>query len=1338
MIRKVLLILLSIFSSMNIQAQMGKMFNADNQLSSNYAHQVFQDQDGFIWVATRNGLNRYDGYQFHIFKKEENTGMSSNYINCITQDKKGTIYIGNVYTVQRYDGARFHDFDLKGSDGQSVRTYITRIVETKSGNLLVCTSGFGIMKLDLSNDTGSRMENIPDNLNYVRDLLEDDKGRLWIVSENDGLTLIDGKKHSTFFNDNVLKSRLSEIKQDKEGHIYLAVQGKGIYCYDEKQHNFAFEEKTSGLPVTTFCITNSGHMLLGCDGCGIMRYNPKTHQIENNPFYSRDINLTKTKVKSIIEDRHGNIWFCMFYKGLFMQPRAKMAFGYAGYRLGDQNTIGTNCVTSTLIDKSGHIWVGTDKDGLYLLDKNNIATKHYENVPSTILCLAEDVKGHIWIGSYGDGCGWLDVQTGVWHQSELGLGQGCSVFDLATAKNGDVWIATMGEGLININVLNGKQTTFRMENGSDTHRNRNSIPNNYLSKIFLTPDEKKLFIASSVGLCCYDIDKKSWISTFNGSNCPNYGTFSRDVYVDNKQRIWIGTNDGLYCYQLDKKTDSYYTISDGLPSNGIASITADLLGNLWIGTDKGLCCYNPEKNSFINYYVDNGLQSNEFSDGTVSMDADGSIFFGGTGGLSWFNPSELKPQMWKATVKLTGLIVGHNPVAPGTKSGIYTITDSDVINSKHFDLSFADNSFTIQLSTLTYDNPEHITYYYSINGEEWTRLQRGINEITFSHLSPGSYHFRVKASNNQQETDIREFTLRIHSPWYASFWAWLIYLTLIGLAIYMLVRYRQRKEQDHLRLQEHIHAEQMADAKLKFFMNISHEIRTPMTLIVTPLLSLMKKDNDPTRRSIYETIRRNAERILGLINQMMDMRKIDKGQMQMRMCETDLIEFVGDIYTLFAHQAKAKNINFTYEHDTDHLPIWIDRSNFDKVIVNIISNAFKFTPPGGNIRIDVAHDENNAKIIIYDDGEKIPEDKLNRIFDRFYQLPTATNDRNMGTGIGLDLTRSLVELHHGQIEAHNNDEGKGCQFTVTLPLGNEHLIADEMIAEGQEPVQTSALLEESHEDIEETTPVLKMKQQQSIVIAEDDDEIREFLISQLKDEFDVTGCINGLEALKEIAKKKPDLVISDIMMPELDGNTLCSKIKSNPNTSDMPVILLTAKNRDEDQLEGLETGADAYIVKPFNMDILKRTIVNLINTHQMLRLKYGRNDRLEEKVDNVNMKSPDEKLLERVMSVINKNLDNSDLSVDRIADEVGISRVHLHRKMKELTGQTPHDFIRNIRLKQAAHLLTNQNMNITEVMYACGFNNSASFSTIFKKFYGLSPRDYMKEHNKKSSMMSNN
>ena len=980
------------------------------------------------------------------------------------------------------------------------------------------------------------------------------------------------------------------------------------------------------------------------------------------------------------------------------------------------------------------------------------------------MTIVEDKSGHLWIGSYREGCGWIDTQSLQYHpmavtQQFSGAEKSSplsdlSVFDICVDANNRLWMATMGNGLLMHDQQTSKWNAYTMDPAAPDKPNLNSITNDYISQISISPDNKRIYAATTMGVCCFDMQTKSWTSFF-GKNCLNYGTPVR-IAREYSGRLWIGTNAGLYSYNLANKELGLFTTEKGLADNGIASIEQDNTGRLWISTDHGLCCYDPKTGVTKNYFMDNGLQSNEFSDGASWTTPYGTMLFGGVGGITWFRPSEIAQVDWKADVKLTAFTINGETVDASTESGRFHVTDTAVIASNRFDLGYHDNSFAIQLSTLTFDNPEHITYLYSINDEPF-----GVNEITFSHLAPGTYHFRVKAERNSKETPERQFTIVVHSPWYRSTTAYLIYFLLLAFAIWQYIRQQKRKQQDSLRLQEHIHAEEMGEAKLRFFMNISHEIRTPMTLIITPLMTILNKitnrqidepipgTSNLTTHQLYDsltTIKRNSERILHLVNQMMDLRKIDKGLMQLRMTETDLVRFVGEIYTLFLHQAKAKSINLTYLLQTEGqekpidvqssnnlspVNVWIDRGNFDKVIVNILSNAFKYTQPGGNITILLSHNAQQASIAISDDGEKIPEDKIGKIFERFYQSPSSVNDKNVGTGIGLDLARSLVELHYGTITARNLE--KGCEFRVTIPKGNTHLKPEEMVQaselESEKKEEQDSLFNQVADDSQSAVVIRKpSKDGFTIVIAEDDDEIRTFLEEQLSDGFTVKACANGRIALAEVLRTMPDLVLSDVMMPEMDGNTLCSKLKINPATSHIPFIMLTAKDRDEDMLEGLETGADAYIVKPFNMDILRRTIINLIDTHRKLQLKYGRNDKLEQQVDEVKMKSPDEKLLERVVNTINKYLSDPDLSVDMIASEVGISRVHLHRKMKELTGQTPHDFIRNIRLKQAAHLLASQHMNITQVLYACGFSNRTSFSTVFKNFYGMSPRDYMREH----------
>ena len=1324
---RALLTAIIIFPSLNTWAQMGKLFDANHQLSSNFTNQVYLDHDGFIWSATRNGLNRYDGYQFHIYKKEKSnkTGMASNYVNCIVQDKNGYFYIGMWGVLQVYDGKTFQTVEVKDLDGHHIDCYITCFLVRKNGEVWAGTSGFGVLKMDdmqHAHQVGGPLKDV----HTAEQLMEDRQGNIWVLTRDNGLICFNEKSSKTYFKDSPMNTYLRKVCEGSDGTLYLGTSQAGLFKLVGNE--FKKIENIGNKPITELYFNSKDELMMGYDGDGLAIYNPKTGIVTDNPFYSLEADLPKSKVVSITEDQKGNFWFGLLQKGIFMQPGSSSGFHYMGYKIGTRNLIGNACVVSTCQDSKGRIWIGTDKDGLYCIDGNQKLLKHFkENFPASIMSIEEDLNGHIWIGSYNEGGGWIDPKSMQYHKHDFPQASNISIFDIVADNKNRVWFATMGQGVLMLDQQTNKMEAYKVKDHAESKRDVNSITNDYVSQLSISPDNKRLYVATTMGVCCLDIDKSSWTSVF-GKNCLNYATPIRTAR-EYSGRLWIGTNDGLYCYDLLNKNLKQVSTERGLSENGIASIEQDSIGRLWIATDHGLCCYDPKTNLTQTFFIDDGLQSNEFSDGASWASPNGLMLFGGVGGLTWFNPTEIKQTKWDATVRLVRFFVNSNPINSASKSGRYQICDTSVVASSRFQLADHDNNFGIQFSTLTYDNPEHITYLYSINGEAYSRLQPGINEITFTHLPPGTYRFRVKAECNNQTTPEKVFTVIIHSPWYRSAWAYCLYLLVIGVILWQLLINHRRKEQNRLRLQEHIHAEEMSDAKLRFFMNISHEIRTPMTLIITPLLSLIKNEEDPQRKGVYVIIKRNAERILNLINQMMDLRKIDKGQMQMRMKETDLIKFVKDVYDLFDNQAKTKLLTFTFEHDTDELSVWIDRRNFDKVIMNILSNAFKFTPSGGKIDIRITHDEHSAHIAISDNGEKIPEDKLDKIFERFYQTASTVNDRHTGTGIGLDLTRSLVELHHGTITAKNLEQG--CEFLVTIPLGNAHLKPEEIITDEEDVISELMPVDTEDQEEPETEPSVigqPANRRMKIVIAEDDDEIRDYLDSELSKDYDVSICVNGREALSEVFHIKPDLVLSDVMMPEMDGNTLCSKIKSNPSTNFIPVILLTAKNRDEDKLEGLETGADAYIVKPFNMDILRRTIINLLNSHRLLQLKYGRNDSLEEQVEEIKMKSPDEKLLERVMTAINTHLDDSDLSVDMVADQVGISRVHLHRKMKELTGQTPHDFIRNLRLKQAANLLANQGMNVTEVMYACGFSNSASFSTVFKKYYGMSPRDYMKEH----------
>lgn len=1340
--------------SIQTWAQSGKLFNTDNQLSSNLATQVFQDKSGFIWIATRNGLNNYDGYHITVIKKDMSnfSGLNSNYINSIAQDEKEHILLGTNNSLLEFTGSEFLKIPMLDSKGKELATYVKQVYPLKNKDVAVATSGYGIMLKKQDEQKCHAMKGEVEKLKYIHKLLEDKRGRLWIITE-------DGKLYRKETNDRVTSHfagtegvGAQDIQQDALGNIYLASKNQGVHLLRAGSNVFTRISSIGNLPIDNIYISRNNKLYIGCDGLGIYVYDPQTGFLQDNPLFSRLVNLAKSKVTSIIEDNQGNIWVSMLQKGVFMQSNIQNDFNYMGFRLGNRNVIGENCVTSLSINQGNQVWVGTDKDGLYLF---NIATNsvegHFLN-QSTVLTLCKDQQGRTWVGTYTDGLGYMDA-AGSFHPVDLGISKSVGILDIKQDPQGNIWIATMGKGLFCLQ-KDGSRRNYKAKYGADNNLKVNSLPNDYLIKLSFSNDGNHLYVATSVGLACLDRKRNSWVSTFKGINCLNKNSFSHCVFVDSKDHVWYGTEDGAFCFDFRKGIKpKLYTTANGLTDNSVASITEDYQGNIWLGTIKGLNKLALKSGTITKFYAESGLQSNEFSDASVCTTQDRkTILIGGSGGLNWFQADQVRQHPWQAKVVISGFILNNKMVTPGMKSGSYTITDNWSTFSRDFQLSHEDNTFTLQLSTLTYNDVEQISYVYSINGDAWRTVPAGQNELAFSHMAPGRYKYRIKAICNGYETPVKEFTIIVHPAWYASIWAKLFYLLLLIAAIMLYLRHRKRQMEDQLILQQHIHAEEMGEAKIKFFMNISHEIRTPLTLIITPLLSLIKEDKEPHRQGIYEIIRKNSERILHLINQMMDLRKIDKGQMVMRMCKTDMVSFINEEYDLFKQQAIAKSIDFEYQHDCEELPVWIDRNNFDKVIINTLSNAFKFTPTAGHILLSLTHTGHHAYISIKDSGIGIPKDKLETIFQRFYQTPADPNERNVGTGIGLDLTRSLVELHYGTISARNNEGEKGSkfehgsEFIIRIPLGKDHLKPEEIIEEEEmkkeqnnelaEAEQEEQLAESNDQPAEtlnnsDTTPASAKGAKAEIVIVEDEEDIQEYLKAQLSSDFKIRTYPNGKVALNEILKNKPDLVISDIMMPEMDGTTLCAKLKSNINTNDVPIILLTAKSREEDQLEGLQTGADAYILKPFNMDILHRNIINLLTVRRTLRNKFTGNESQNHQVEQIEMQTPDNSLMQRVMEVINENINDSDLSVDMIAQKVGISRVHLHRKMKELTNQTPHSFIRNIRLQQAAKLLKDGKQSITEVMYACGFSNSASFSTMFKNLYGCSPREYMQNAMKK-------
>ena len=1348
-IKTLIISLLTLLLPLCIKAQIGTLFNYTKNLSSSFVQQVYQDRQGFIWVSTANGLNRYDGYTFQTYTADN--GLPIDNITCVIQDKNNLIYVGTSSGLYVKLKDRFVCVTNKDT-GEELSAYINCFCINPDGNIVFSTSGRGIWQLT----DVDKAKNIIDGINeskYVKDILFDHKGMLWASADKYGIIsyrLTGSDENKKYILTNKFpageNSPYSSICIDKSGNLYLGYLKGGVYVMDSSRKGFTLIPSTSNVTVSTLKARNDGNIYIGTNGDGVKILNPRNGEIRPARIASTQLDVNKTKVGSIAIDRNQNLWLGLYQKGVFMQSPVRSPFHCLGINQPSGNQIGQQCVMAIHRQKNGTLWIACDQDGLYALDSNYQLIRHYapssiggnrknDEVPTTILTIAEDNSGRLWLGSYTDGCGWFDTKTGKYHRASFSYGNAQSVFDIRTDYLGRLWIGTLGDGLKCYDIEHDKLTEYKHD-----YRRTDCLHNNYILEMDLSPDKKTLYVGTSIGLSCLDLPSNSWTKVFKSNKILDREPIT-DICQINDDEIWIGTAIGLYNYNLKKHKLCKYGTKDGLPDCHVAAIESDNQGVLWISTSNGLCRFNTKDGKTRNFYVSDGLQGNEYNSGVAFHDPDTDLlFFGGTLGVSYFNPPKSIPEPTKLKVTLTSIYRGSERVQSYMKSGNYVICEDAIAFSDVFDFSHEDNTLAFTFSTLTYSDVEHISFAYSINGDEEVILPAGENRITLSRMSPGDYNFRVVAINNGVRSQEKTFKVTIHNPWYFTPVAKIIYLLLIIAAIWWYIRLQRIRNRERLLIQEHIHKEELNEQKLRFFINISHEIRTPMTLIVTPLLQLIREDGDPHRQSVYEIMKRNAERILHLVNQILDLRKIDKGQMIMQMRETDLIYFTEDILKTFQPQATSKKINIEFEHESEKMPVWIDRSQFDKVIMNLMSNAMKYTPVCGTIKVTIASDDKNATITVFDNGEQIPEQSLARIFERFYQATSLTNQTKTGTGVGLDLTRSLVQLHHGTIIVRNVEDG--VEFVVTIPLGCEHLSKEELaLHEEQKAEEVSSILEQElansaeAESMEEnlpptlsSKPSIPISKRPTIVVVEDDDEIRSYLVTELESTYRVLSFNDGADALPNILREIPALVISDVMMPQMDGNTLCAKIKSNVNTNHIPVILLTAKTRDEDRLESLETGADQYFTKPFNMDILRRSIANLIASRRLMENKFAGKEDHSDMIDDIEVESADDKLLNRILAVVNANLSNSDLNIDMICSEVGISRVHLHRKMKELTNQTPHDFIRNLRLKQAARLLSRKGQNITEVMYRCGFNSTTSFSTMFKKMYGLSPREYMKEH----------
>ena len=1353
-----LIVLLLCLVVLPLAAQTGKFYSTNNELSSSLINQIFQDKRGFIWIATEYGLNRFDGLRFSNYKhvSGDSTSIKNNYVRTLFEDSRQNLLVGCIDGLMKYDSETdtFREIPMIRA-GKRVFPHITQMQKLHNGEIWVVTTGQGIFRFDEEKQQAESIDAIMRQVNYnfQSNLYEDSHYNIWIGTEGDGLIcyLPDTQEVRVFRYPVINDNYVSAIGEDKYGNLFIGTQKHGLSRYEREQNRFVPVPYMGGEELSIYCLTLvDDRLLIGTDGQGLKTYNRMTGKIEDYSINSAPLDFSEGKIHTIMEDRDKNLWVGLFQKGIVLMPKQENPFEYYGNKSIHYNPIGQGCVMSIYQDSNRHLWVGADNEGIFELDAEGKRLRHYQpgndprSMANTIMCMYEDTNGDFWLGTYTRGLAKLNRRTG---ECEYPLPvDNEKIFSITEDRHKNLYIATFGSGFYQYNLVTKELKHYESSKDETGDLTRNELANDWVNYIFCD-SEGMIWLGHYKGISCFNPVNESFI------NYRKVNTLVEDrvgyvVQEDHAGNIWAGTTDGLYCF--NKKTDELtcFTVADGLPNNVICGICEDEEHNMWISTYMGICKYDAKTGRYINYYAGDGLQGNEFTHGAFYKDEAGKVYFGGINGITYFQPSSIESVLKDTKVWITDFSIFNQPVRKNTRSGRHTVIYTSVPDANMFQLAHYDNTFSIVFSTLQYNNPEQISYQYKIEelSNQWLSTEPGVNRVTYNNLLPGKYTFHVRALSHGNLSEIRTVKILITPPWYEMWWAYCIYAFLFGLLVlgivnYILSRMRHRRE-----IMKREHAEQLNEAKLQFFINISHEIRTPMTLIINPLEKLLAEKKGGEVQKTYLMIYRNAQRILRLINQLMDIRKLDKGQMFMKFRETDMVGFIDDVMLTFDYMARKKKIHFSFEHVMPQLKVWVDMNNFDKILMNIFSNAFKYTPEQGEITVILSTGRDSTRrdplkeyfeITVTDNGIGLDREKIERIFERFYQIDNDVTKSNFGTGIGLHLSRSLVELHHGIILAENREDAPGSRFIIRIPLGSAHLRTDEL--EDVEAVITPHTvlvkpektdLEEAfeEEEDEESKKAGKSKNRMRILIVEDEEEILSYLKEELEGDYRIMTRKNGREAYDTILADTPDLVISDIMMPEMDGLSLCRKIKQNTNVNHVPVILLTAKSKPEDTMEGMATGADAYMVKPFNTELLKSTIANLIANRKLLKSKFSGAQQQEDKVQKLSMKSADEILMSKIMKVINENLSNPDLNVEMLAANVGLSRVHVHRKLKELTNLSARDFIKNIRLQQAAALLKEKKLTVSEVAYATGYTNLSHFSSSFKEVHGMSPKEYMLAH----------
>jgi signal transduction histidine kinase/ligand-binding sensor domain-containing protein/DNA-binding response OmpR family regulator len=1353
------ILLLSLFNlsfSQNTESSQINKYSTEQGLSSNFIYCILQDDKGFMWIATEEGLNKFDGKSFsHFAVNSGRYSLSHNRTQTLLLAPDGNIWAGTSDGLNIYDYKSDSIIRVKNNTKPLTLIYndITYLSQGKDKNITwIGTYGHGVNYYDWKQQKFFPLK-LPELKNTpkprdVMSLLEDDNNRLWIGTQNNGLYRYDIEdKKLTYFSLPVEALYIHCIFQDSFRRIWIGTS-KGCYIYNETTNNLDLVKYPEG--------------------------------------------LRGSSIEDIKEDRSGKIWIGTEQSLLIFSVRSFSLNEHFNFRSIKQSESGSgiSCpsIRSIFADKDNNVWIGTAWGGVNMLKGTPSKFRLFKHEPditgtlpnSPITSLAENYDGTLLVGTMGtDKVGICSLNTRTGEIKPLSINKrfpGIIYQTLFVDSQHNLWIGTYTNGLIKVNQKANNYTQFLYN-----HWNINSISEYDIRCITETKDHT-IWVGTSTGLAYIknsqvvrlnilkprtsvrsiqeDNDGTLWIGTY-GAGVIKYSTKTKQVNFNptnfspkvisniliHGDSIWIATlGEGLLLYNKLTNKGKKYDETNNLNNNYVRSLARDNRGNIWFGTSKGLSKLNPVTNDVENFNTEDGLQNKEFAERAVAVLPNGLLAFAGYSGLNIFGPAQVKKTDKCPSVVFTRLLISNEAISPNDQSHKTSPISENISLASHIDLKYNQSVFTIEFVGINYNAVQKIQYAYLLDGSDkkWNYIGTQ-NNLTFRNLSPGEYTLKVKASSPDMvwtDSNIASIKIIVHPPFWRTIWAYLIYLAILSILLYFVWVFftlriraandikieRAKREKD-----EELHQE-----KLQFFTNISHEFRTPLTLIIGPLENIISEENNENKKIHLNLVLRNAKRMLLMVNQLLDFRKAERGQLKLKVQLADMNHTLSDVIASFNELKYKKNIQLKFDCPNGTNLGWFDPDILSKCIFNLLSNSFKFTSQNGEIILSLKILEDSstlrqAQIAVSDNGIGIPEDDISQIFDRFYQAKNQMNFSS-GSGIGLHFTKTLVELHHGTINV-TSLPGVKTTFTITLPVNkqsyNEAELSVESIDESSERNEdeladvmfTNELPDDAEKQIKK-----KPSNKNKILLVEDNLDMRSYITEILGKEYAVDETRNGVEALNALKENDYDLIISDIMMPEMDGIELCKKIKSSIETDHIPIILLTAKSEIENKIEGLKIGADSYITKPFHPDHLRIRVAKLIELREILKERYGKKISLVDIQHNdENSVSPDELFLQKTVTVILEKMIDSKFNGDALASELCISRMGLHRKIKALTGQSTGEFIRNIRLKKACEYLSTPGKNISEVCYDVGFNSPSYFTTCFTELYKITPSDYAKK-----------